>query len=152
MKPATKVSTCILGYCLFLALTNWSITFANTPETGATSSGLKLQFLGLATSFIITIVLAYTNWKLVRKVLDRGMRIPKDHKLRGDWLWLLFLLPLLVHLSWPLSMIAKDETNLAVTFEYGSEIGILNFFFSAWAIMLFQALVKLEILNPDPQA
>jgi hypothetical protein len=144
MKPETKVSLSILGYCIFLWLTNWSIGNHYDRTNGTTFTGVDLRGFGLLVSAVATYMITKRIWKTIRLYLDQGIRIPSTTRLLGDWTYLILLIPLFVTYSSTSYSTATDGAGVETKFVYGEGISWVTFIFSSISIMLFQVLSKLK--------
>lgn len=135
----------ILAYCAVLWLTNWSWSTEYDRDIGLTHSSIDLRGLGAIVGAMITAVCVRRAWKLVRELLDLGVRIPKKQRLLGDWGMLWYLIPLGIGVG---SQSHSTEIAGVLTtseFQYGGSMGsIYSLILSAFAIMLFQTVVNLE--------
>jgi hypothetical protein len=144
MDHQIKMRLWILGYCLFLWSTNWSLMHKYARTVGLKSSGIDLHGLGLLITIAITIILARKAWLLMRKMLDRGMIIPLKSRIWGQKRNIILLLPLALNYSVVSNEIGQDGVMITTTFEYGSEL-VPYTILTAWlAIMLFQTLCNLN--------
>jgi len=148
MKSETKIFTIILGYCLILWLTNWSLSHDYSRESGVTSSTIDLRGLGTLFGLVASVLLARRIWRVTRELLDARIRIPKSICLWGSWHCLLLLLPLTFGITHYSSGTAADKASIQTVFEYGGGSSWISIFFSGAAIMLFQLLVRLEAFSP----
>lgn len=144
MNNRIKMRLWILGYCLFLWSTNWSLMHKYDRTSGLTSSGIDLHGLGLIITISITILLARKVWLEMRGMLDCGMIIPLKSRIWGQKRNILLLLPLAFNYSVISSEIGQDEVMITTTFKYGSEIAPYTIFIGWLGIMLFQTLYNLN--------
>lgn len=100
-------------------------------------------------SVIASFVLAKRVWELLRKIMDRRIRIPLSLRLWGDWKALWLLLPLFFGSVYHSHGIAEDGAAIHAVYEYGGDSSLAVFFFAATTIKLFQFRVRLEALDPD---
>lgn len=151
MKAETKTYTIILGYCVVLWLTNWSLNHDYSREVGLTSSGIDIRGLGAFVGLVAAVILARRVWRVSRILLAAGIQIPMTTRLWGSWSYLWLLVPLAFGLTHHSSGTAKDGANIHTIFEYGGGASWASILFSAIAIMLFQLLIRLESFNPENQ-
>ena len=108
-----------------------------------------LDKLGAFTGFVGSFVLVRRVWRVLRIILDAGIRIPNSTRLWGSWSYLVLLLPLVYRMTQHSSGLAEDGAHIDTVFEYGATWA--SVLLSAVAIMLFQLLIRLEALNPKTQ-
>ena len=149
MGRKTKTQLVIIAYCATLWATNWSVSTSYDREIGLTHSAIDLRGLGVLAGGIVTFVCLRRLWKLLRELLELGVRIPSGTRIWGEWGQLWFLAPLAIGVRNPWSTNADDGTLTTTVFEYGGELSLYSILVSASAIMLFQTVVNLESLHPD---
>ncbi len=144
MNHQVKMRLLILGYCLFLWSTNWSLFYKYAREgAGLKSSGIDPHGLGLLITIAITILLARKVWLLMRGMLDCGMIIPLKSRIWGQKRNIILLFPLALNHSVISSEMGQDGVMITTIFKYGSELAPYTILIGWLAIMLFQTLSNL---------
>jgi len=149
MKPEAKLNLIVLGYCVFLWLSNWSLSHTYYRKGGVVASSIDFRPVGLLLGVIASYILARRIWRVVRSYLDRGIRIRSEMRIWGGWTMLLLLMPLCFGYSSQSNGFADDGVPMTTIFEYGGTISLYSAVFSGFVIMLFLALVRLESFNPE---
>ena len=147
MKRNAKTQWIIIAYCVTLWATNWSVSTSYDRELGLTHAALDLRGLGMLMGGIITFVCLRRQWKLLRELLNLGVRTPSKGRIWGEWGQLWFLAPLAICVRNPSPSIADDGTLATTVFQYGGDLSLYSMLISASAIMLFQTVVNLESLQ-----
>ena len=149
MKPNPRIHLIVAVYCATLWATNWCLSTSYDREAGTTYSSVDLRGLGAVVGGIVTVVCGRRLWKLLRELLEIGVRIPAQIRIRGQWRLLLYLAPLEFVLTNSESSIANDGALVSTVFQYGGEPALLSILLAGSAIMLFQTVVNLESLHPS---
>jgi len=144
MKPVAKANLIIVCYCVFLWLTNWTLTHTYDRKAGLTSDSHDYRPLGVLIGVVMSYVLARRIWRLFRDLLDQRIRIPSGRRIWGSWTVLILLLPMFWSYRTEGAGTADDGAAMTTIFEYGGGASIYSVLFSALAIMLFQTLVNME--------
>ncbi len=152
MKPESKVFSIVLGYCVVLWLTNWSLSHEYQRKIGLTSCSIDLRLLGALFGIVASVVLTRRICEVVRILLNAGIRIPTSVRLWGSWSTLWLLSPLILGLTHHGFHVTSDGVDVRTVFIYGGGPSLASIAFSGIAIMLFQLLVRLEAFNPNNKA
>lgn len=131
-------------YCLILWLTNWSLEYSYDREHGLTYTSIDLRVFTILFSLIASYFLLKKMWRIVRQLLDEGVKVPLDKKLVTGKEFLVLLLPLLFGVTTDSNGLAADGTEFTKTFEYGGSLSVGLIFVAAIFIILFNTLVNLE--------
>lgn len=136
----------IIGFALFLALTNWQLerTLERSISDGASQSQVfscDFSFPGLLLAICAAL---YFAWLIFRRLLDLPGRVPRSYRLFGDWRWLLLLAPLWFHTSTRSFTLVEDDGLLTTISGYGTVSSTQTFLFAAASILLLQTYHRLE--------
>jgi len=142
MSPDKKTNSIILGYCLVLWITNWSLRWENSPKSNPTEWSIEMNALGAILGFIGSVVFARRIWRLIRVFLDKQVRIPLSFPLWTNWQSLGLLIPLFFGMTYHFSGTPVEGEASKMIFTYGDSWA--SPLCSGIAIMLFQLLIRLE--------
>ncbi len=136
----------IIGFALFLALTNWRLerTLERSISDGSSQSQVfscDFSFPGLFLAICATL---YFAWLIFRRLLDLPGRVPHTYRLFGDWRWLLLLAPLWFHSSTHSFTLVEDDGLLTTVSGYGTGSSTQTFLVAAASILLLQIYHRLE--------
>ena len=135
----------ILAYCFALWLTNWRWSTNYDRDIGLTHSSIDLRGFGAVVGALVTVICVRRAWKLLREMLDLGVRIPRQLRLLGDWGMLWYLIPLGIGFRSQSHSTEIDGVLALSEFQYGGSVAsVCSLVLSASAIMLFQTVVNLE--------
>jgi hypothetical protein len=144
MTLERKITLIATGYAMVLWVTNWRFETTYDRDVGLQFSSLDLRGLSATIGFVIALVCLRRLWLLVRELLARGVAIPTDAPVFGGTKLLLLLLPLALGFDHNNSEVLDDGTLAKTTFTYGGDLAGYTILFSACAIVLFRAVVRLE--------
>jgi len=136
-----------------LVATNWH--WSRTITKPNRSSTLNIDGAGIAALFcaVALVVLSIRLYGIIRALLDRPVRVPRDAKL-VSWAPALLLLPLFFSAGGSFVTNVTD-TTITTAFGYGSGVSPYLFVLAALLIGVFQmlsALTDYELnLNHDAQ-
>ena len=135
----------LLAYCVVLWLTNWSWSTEYESKIGVAHTSIDLRWLGAILGGIVTVICIRRAWRLIRELMDLGVRVPREQRLVGNWGMLWYLIPLGIRVvpQWHSTVI--EGVVRTSEFQYGGSMASLySLVLSASAIMLFQTVVNLE--------
>jgi ABC-type amino acid transport system permease subunit len=108
--------------------------------------------LGAIVSCIILIILLVKTWKLIRFLLDKGIKIPRKIPLWGYKIYLILLIPLMLRFATTSSYTNHDGSTYTHTFQYGGNMSSYTILYTAIAIMLYQLHANLKKIIKEQEA
>ncbi len=135
-------------FAFVLLAINWH--WDRTVQSGNVTTSVVLDG-GTIAGLLCAILLMFLAWRffrLLRSLLDRQVRVPREVKL-FSWGPLFFLLPLLFRFDYSLS-ISDSSTSTTVTEGYGSSHASLLMVLAGILIIFFQMYCVLRNYWSDP--
>ncbi|UDQ98998.1 hypothetical protein AAEX28_02670 [Lentisphaerota bacterium WC36G] len=140
----------LLAYCIFLISINWhySVEVHDSKMALTSSTNISYSGFGLGASIILAVILLFSTYETLRKILAKGIKIPITNKLLGKFSYLLLLLPLVYHST--ATRVESIDSGLTKTIisGYGGDSTKMTILWAAIVIMLFQFLVNISSYLP----